>query len=127
MNVLGGSARLDITISVNAQFELRLDHVSIQKRAPTAADFNSNRLAIGHARFSIFSEVGEITTGALLYVEYTGKESQEEVPWRLVVVPRPALGPLAEAMGKLVMAESGEVIGERAEGGTEVRRRNADP
>ena len=58
--------------------------MSIQKREPTAADFNSNRLAIGHARFSIFSEVGEITTGALLYVEYAGKA---EAPWRLVVVP----------------------------------------
>jgi hypothetical protein len=61
--------------------------MSIQKREPTAADFNSNRLAIGHARFSIFSEVGEITTGALLYVEYAGKDSQAEAPWRLVVVP----------------------------------------
>jgi hypothetical protein len=53
MNVLGGSARLDITISVNAQFELRLDHVSIQKHEATAADFDGNRLDIGHARFTL--------------------------------------------------------------------------
>ena len=80
MNVLGGSPRVDITISVNPQFELRLDHASIQKHEPTAADFDGNRLAIGHARFSIFSEVGDITTGALLYVEYAGKDRQAEVP-----------------------------------------------
>ena len=118
---------MDITVSVNPQFELRLDHASIQKHEPTAADFDGNRIEMGHARFSIFSEVGEITTGALLCVEYAGKDRQAEVPWRLVVVPRPALGPLAEAMGKLVMAEGGEAIRRRAEAGTEVRRRLVDP
>ena len=117
MNVLGGSPRVDITISVNPQFELRLDHASIQKQEPTASEFEGNRLDIGHARFFIFSEVGEITTGALLFVEYAGKDSQAEVPWRLVVVPPPALEPLAKAMGKLVMADSGEAIRRRAEGG----------
>ena len=126
MNVLRGSPRVDITISVNPQFELRLDHASIQKDAPTIADFDGNRLDVGHARFSISSEVGEITTGALLYVEYAVQDSQAEVPWRLVVVPRPALEPLAQAMGKLVMAESGVEIRRKAEGGKEVRRRLED-
>jgi hypothetical protein len=126
MNVLGGSPRVDITISVNPQFELRLDHASIQQRAPTAADFDGNWLEIGHARFSIFSEVGEITTGALLYMEYPGKDRQAEAPWRLVVVPRPALEPLAEAMRKLLMAEAGEAMRRRAEVGAEVRRRLVD-
>ena len=56
MNVLSGSPRVDITISVNPQFELRLDHAYIQKREPTAADFDCNRLEIGHARFIILSE-----------------------------------------------------------------------
>jgi hypothetical protein len=50
MSILGGSPRVDITISVNPQFELRLDHASIQKCTPTAADFDGNRLEIGHAR-----------------------------------------------------------------------------
>jgi|SRR5208283_1088845 len=120
MNVLSGSSRVDITISVNPQFELRLDHASIKEQQPTAADFDGNRLGVGHARFSIFSEAGEITTGALLFVEYAGQDSQAEVPWRLVVVPPPALEPLAEAMGKLVMAEAEEAIGKRAEGGSSV-------
>jgi hypothetical protein len=71
--------------------------------------------------------VGEITTGAILFVEYEGKDSQAEVPWRLVVVPRPALGPLAEAMGKLVAAESGKEIRKRAEAGAEVHRGLVDP
>ena len=127
MNVLGGSPRVEITISVNPQFELRLDHASIQKHEPTATDFDGNRLEIGHVRLSIFSEVGEITTGALLFVEYEGKDSQPEVPWRLVVVPRQALEPRAEAMGKLVLAEGGETIRRRAEGGSEVHRRLVDP
>ena len=80
MNVLGGSPRVDITISVNPQFELRLDHVSIQEQQPTAADFEGNRIEMGHARFNIFSEVGEITTDALLFVEYEEKDSQAGVP-----------------------------------------------
>jgi len=71
--------------------------------------------------------VGEITTGALLFVEYAGKEGEAEVPWRLVVEPRPALEPLAEAMGKLVLAESGEEIRRRAEGGRELHCRLEDP
>jgi len=53
MNVLSGSPQVDITISVNPQFELRLDHVSIQKHEATAADFDGNRLDIGHARFTL--------------------------------------------------------------------------
>jgi hypothetical protein len=71
---------VDITTSVNPQFEVRLDHASIQKHEPTAADFDGNRLEIRHARFRIFSEVGEITTGALRFVEYAGKESEAEAP-----------------------------------------------
>ncbi|MGO9241471.1 MAG: hypothetical protein ACLPXM_20290 [Terriglobales bacterium] len=118
---------MDITISVNPQFELRLDHVSIQKRKPTAADFDGNKLEIGHTRLSIFSEMGEITTGALLFVEYAGKDSQAEVPWRLVVAPRPKFEPLVEAMGKLVLADSEEAIRMRAESGIKLRRRLVDP
>ena len=100
---------------ISPQFELGLDRVSIQKHEPTAADFDGHRLEMGHVQFSIFSEVGEITTGALPYVEYAGKDRQTEVPWRLVVVPRPALAPLAKAMGKLGMAEAEEAIKRRAE------------
>jgi hypothetical protein len=66
-------------------------------------------------------------SGALLYVEYARKNCQAEVPWRVVVVPRPALTPLAEAIGKLVMADGGEAIRKRAEGGAEVHRRLVDP
>ena len=65
MNVLKGCPRVDITISVNPEFELRLASVSVEERIPAAADFDGNQLEIGHARFSIFSEVGEITTGSL--------------------------------------------------------------
>ena len=108
---------------VSPQFELRLDHVSIQKRAPTAADFDGIRLEIGHARFTILSEVGEITTDALPYVECAGKDRQTEVPWRLVVVLGPALAPLAEAMGKLVMAEADEAIKRRAEADRKMAQR----
>ena len=127
MNLLGGSPRVDITISVNPPFELRLDHASIQESQPTTADFNGNRLEVGHARFTILSGLGEITTGALLFVEYAGKEDQAEVPWRLVVVSPPAIEPLAEAMGKLVMAEGGVAIRRRAEGGGRMfRERSPD-
>jgi hypothetical protein len=87
---------------------------------PTAADFNGNRLEIGHARFSISSEVGEISTGALLFVEYTGEDCQAEAPWRLVVEPRPALTPLLESMGKLVVAEGGMAIRRQALAGETV-------
>ena len=52
MNVLSGSPRVEITISMYPQFELRLDHVSIQKHEPTATDSDGNRLGIGHARFT---------------------------------------------------------------------------
>jgi hypothetical protein len=111
MNVLSRSPRADITISINPEFELRLDHWSIQENVPTAADFAGNRIEIGHARFSIFSEVGEITTGCLLFVEYAmADHTTAAAPWHLVVVPRPAFEPLAEAMGKLVMAEGEEAI-----------------
>jgi len=65
---------------------------------------------------------GDITTGALPFAEYAGKDRQTKVPWRLVVVPRPALDPLSEALGKLVMAESREAIGKRAEGGERMFR-----
>ena len=106
MNVLKGSPRVDITISVNPEFELRLVSLSVPDRIPAAADLDGNRLEIGHAQFSIFSEVGEITTGALLAVEYTGNGGG----WYLVVVPRPALEPLAKTMGKLAMAEGEEAI-----------------
>jgi hypothetical protein len=116
MNVLEGSPRVDITISVNPEFELRLVSVSIQERISVASDLDGNRLEIGHAWFSIFSEVGEISTGVLLAAEYMGQGGT----WRLVVVPRPALEPLAEAMGKLVMAEGGEAIRRQAEGGVDV-------
>jgi hypothetical protein len=71
--------------------------------------------------------VGEITTGALLYVKYMGKDHQAGVSRRFVVVPRPALVPLAEAMGKLVVAESGKEIRKRAEAGAEVHRGVVDP
>jgi hypothetical protein len=57
------------------------------------------------------------TDGALLFVEYAGKDRQAEIPWRLVVVPRPALEPLAEAMRKLLLADCGEAIRSRAEAG----------
>jgi hypothetical protein len=100
---------------VSPQFELGLDRVSIQKRAPSTADCDVNRLEIGHAGFTILSKVGEITSGVLLFVECAEKDRQTEVPWRLVVVPRPALTPLAEAMGKLVMAEAEEAIKRRPE------------
>jgi hypothetical protein len=52
MNVLSGSPRVDITISVNPQFELQLDHVSIQEQQPSVADFDGNRPEMGHARFT---------------------------------------------------------------------------
>ena len=97
-------------MSVNPEFELRLDRISIQENEPTAAAFTGNRLRIGHARFSIYSEVGEINTGALISVEFAGEDSQAEVSWRLVVEPRPALNLLAEAMGTVLMAEGGEAI-----------------
>jgi hypothetical protein len=96
MNVLERSPRVEIAIPVNPEFELRLDRVSIQENGPTAADFEDNRLDIGHAWFSIFGEVWEITTVALLFVEYPGGGGG----W--------LFEPLAEAMGKLVMAEGGE-------------------
>jgi len=119
MEVLYGSPRVDITISVNPEFELRLASLSVPESAPTAAEFDGNKLEAGHARFSIFSEVGEITTGALLFVEYAGQCNSTTATWRLVVQPRPALEPLAGAMEKLVMADGGEAIRRRAEGGTE--------
>lgn len=111
MNVLRGSPRVDITISVNPEFELRLDAFSVLASVPTAAECDGSRFEAGHARFSIFTEVGEISTGVLLFVEYTAAAA-----WRLVVQPRPALEPLAGAMEKLVMAECGEAIRRRAEG-----------
>ena len=70
MNVLKRSPRVDINISVNPQFELRL--VSLSAQDSTAANLNGNRLESGHARFAIFSEGGGITIGALLAVEYAG-------------------------------------------------------
>jgi hypothetical protein len=79
MSVLQGSPRVEITISVNPEFELRLDRLCIQKQEPTAADFQGNRLEIGHAKFYIFSETGEINTGALLFVEYTGGRPQQQL------------------------------------------------
>jgi hypothetical protein len=109
MNILSGSPVV-ITISINPEFELRLASLSVPESVPTAADFDVNRLEIGHARFSIFSEVGEITTGTLLFVEYTGVGGV----WRLVVVSRPPLEPLAEAIEKLVMEEGGEAIRRQA-------------
>jgi hypothetical protein len=66
-------------------------------------------------------------SGALLYVESARKDNQAEVPWRLVVVPRPALEPLAEAMGKLVLAEGEEEIRRRAGRGQEVPQRLGNP
>jgi hypothetical protein len=98
-----------------------MDHLSVQRQEPTAADFKGDRLEIGHAKFCISSEVGEISNGALLFVEYTGAAPTAAAAWRLVVQPRPALEPLAEAMGKLVMAEGGEAIRKRAESGRRLR------
>lgn len=121
MDVSQRSPRVDITISINPEFELRLDALSVQDSVPTAAEFDGSRLEAGHARFSIFSEVGEITTGAFLFVEYTGEGNSTTAAWRLVVQPRPALEPLAGAMEKLVLTEGGDAIGRRAEGGMAVR------
>ena len=110
MNVLSGSPRVEIKMSVNPEFELRLDRMSIQENEPAAADFTGNRLRIGHARFSIYSEVGEINTGALISLEFSDERSHAEMAWRLVVEPRPALDLLAEAMATVLMAEGGEAI-----------------
>ena len=110
MNVLSGSPRVEIRISVNPEFELRLERLSIQEDEPNAADFNGNRFEIGHAWFNIFSEVGEIRTGAVLSVEYEARLGPGQTEWKLIVQPRPVLELLAEAMGKLVMAEGGEAI-----------------
>ena len=96
-----------------------------QKCEPTATDFDGNRLEIGYARFSIFSDVGESTTGARLYGEHAGKDHQAQVPWRLVVVPRPALGLLAEAMEKLALAGAEEAMRRPPEGGIDVLSRTA--
>lgn len=87
-SILKGASRVDIYLSVNPEFELRLDSLSVAESVPIAADFAGNKIEVGHARFSIFSEAGEITTGTLLFVEYTG---DHPAAWRLVVVPRPAL------------------------------------
>lgn len=116
-SILKGASRVDIYLSVNPEFELRLDSLSVAESVPIAADFAGNKIEVGHARFSIFSEAGEITTGTLLFVEYTG---DHPAAWRLVVVPRPALEPLAGSMEKLVMAEGGEAIEKRAEAGRKV-------
>jgi len=116
-SILKGMSRVDIHLSVDPEFELRLDSLSVAGSVPTATDFAGSRIEVGHAKFTIFSEVGEITTGALLFVEYTVDYA---APWRLVVVPRPALEPLAGSMEKLVMDESGEAIGKRAEAGRKV-------
>ena len=116
-NVSDGSPRVDIHLSVNPEFELRLDSLSVAESASSATDFAGNEIEVGHAKFTIFSEAGEIATGALLFVEYT---RDHPAAWRLVVVPRPALEPLAGSMEKLVMAEGGEAIEKRAEAGRKV-------
>jgi hypothetical protein len=121
MDVLKGFRRVDITIPVTPEFELRLVSLSVPESVPTAADFDGNRLEIGHARFAIFSEAGEISTAALLYVEYTAEDHTPVVAaWRLVVVPRPPLGPLAGAMERLVMVEGEEAIRRQALRGGDV-------
>ena len=128
MNVLSQSPRVDITISVNPEFELRLVSLSVPESVPIAADFNVNRLEIGHARFAIFSELGEISTAALLYAEYTRVDDpMAAAAWQLVVVPWPALGPLAGAMERLVLVEGKEAIRRQAVRGIEafLNRRGA--
>jgi len=60
---------------------------------------------------------GEISTGALLFVEYKAEADAGRTEWRLMVQPRPAIESLTGAMGKLVLADGGEAIGRQAEGG----------
>ena len=121
MNVLSQSPRVDITISVNPEFELRLVSLSVPESVPTSADFDVNRLEIGHARFTIFSEAGEISTAALLHAEYTAVDhTAAAAAWHLVVVPRPALGPLAGTMERLVLIEGEDAIRRQAIRGREV-------
>jgi len=117
MEVLRGSPRVHITISINPEFELGLDYVSILKEDQSVATSDLNKLEVGHARFTISSELGEITTGALLAIEYETNSAGQRTGWHLAVEPRQALVPLAEAMGKLVMAEAGDAIGRVAEAG----------
>jgi len=126
MNVLSGSPRVEIKMSVNPEFELRFERLSIQENEPTTADFDGNRFEIGHAWFNIFSEVGEIRTGAVLSVEFSAGPDAGHGEWRLVVEPRPALELLAEAMGTVLMAEDEEAIRRQAVQGQVVLARLPD-
>ena len=101
----------------------------------TEFSFREGKMPSGRVRLSPFhlslsSSTSSSRRGrlplALLFVECAGKNRQAEVPWRLVVVPRPALDPLVEAMGKLVMAEGGEAIRKRAESGSSVLARTTE-
>ena len=53
-------------------------------------------------------------------MEYNAGGEGQRIDWRLVVEPRSALEPLAEAMGKVAMAEAEAAIRKQAEGGVDV-------
>lgn len=107
-HVLKGSPRVDIHLSINPEFELRLVSVSIDKTTPVMGECSV--WEIGHAWFTILSEAGEISTGSLLLVERSMEAGVGRKGWRLAVQPRPVLATLAETMEKLVLAEAEEQI-----------------